>query len=506
LQVKNVHSELVTRFLREMGLVARLRSKHIARVIDAGITDDGVLYLARKYLAGPSVARALRAHGPFAVTDAVEYVIQTCEGLAEAHSRGVVHGDVKPYNLYLVGLPGRSLASGSIRIVDFGISKFAFSSQSNIVTSMVIGYMPPERLRTSGTVDQRSDIWSLGATLYELLTGQAAVDTSQTLGRVVTAILDEPPPDSRRARAEIPEDLSSIVGRCLAKDVEARFQSVGELAAALSPFASKRATLAERAAEHEPLLGAETPASGPVEPRPEDAQRPISPSLAPVTRTLAGVGARPAAGRQAALAHQPPDGEPEGEAEVPLNRAPRWLGIASMAAAGAAVFTAIVLSASANNGGDPFGSGAALAAQAQLSASSIRLESPTPSASPVAPDIFQLVVQASPAAAQITIDGTAVDGNPFRALYPKGGEAHRVTASADGYESKSEDVPLLSDVTVDFVLRRSAGAFESTTTPTAAPQPIAPTARPTTQARESGAAGTSPTLAAETTAATSPSP
>jgi hypothetical protein len=115
----------------------------------------------------------------------------------------------------------------------------------------------------------------------------------------------------------------------------------------------------------------------------------------------------------------------------------------------------------------------------------------------VEPEIFQLVVRASPKSAQITIDGTVVDGNPFRALYPKGGEAHRITASADGYESKSEDISLASDITVDLDLKRSFAMFETRNIPTAARQPIAPTepmppmARRSIETGETGAADAS---------------
>ena len=475
--VTGVPSETTVAFLREANLVARLRTEHIARVFDAGITDEGALYLAREYVVGKSIARALRMHGPFPVARATEYVIQACAGLAEAHSRGIVHGDIKPYNLYLAEVPGtpgaldRSQSSGSVRIVDFGTSKFAFASGSNIVTSMVIGYMPPERLRASATVDHRSDIWSLGATLYELLTGEAAFDTSQTLGRLVTAILDEPAPCPHRARPDVPEGLADVVKRCLAKNDAERFQSVRELAMALLPFASPSAqSVAERAGWVRAGVAA---GSAPTEAEPElldthrdPARGANSPSLAPVSKTLAGVGAPVALGSSGDRARTPDEEfEAEDEApppevppyELPLYTVPRWLAAAVVSVAGAFVFLAILLSAN-DRGSDTFGSGAALAAQAQQAqvvALPVRNENPTPGPPPAAPEIFQLVVRASPESAQIAIDGTVVEGNPFRALYPKGDEAHRVTATAEGYDSKSADVVLATDVTLDLDLSKS---------------------------------------------------
>src|SRR4029077_6526781 len=113
---KNVPSRVSRGFLREVSLLARVRSEHVARVLDAGIAEDGAIYVVREYLAGQSVVRALRAHGALPVTSAAEFVIQACDGIAEAHQLGIVHGDVKPYNLYLVGAITRYPALGSIRI------------------------------------------------------------------------------------------------------------------------------------------------------------------------------------------------------------------------------------------------------------------------------------------------------------------------------------------------------------------------------------------------------
>jgi PEGA domain len=187
--------------------------------------------------------------------------------------------------------------------------------------------------------------------------------------------------------------------------------------------------------------------------------------------------------------------EVETEAELPLYALPRWLGIAGMAGAGTVVFFAIVLSASTNRG-DPSAGAAALAAQTPESASS-PTQASIPEA-PSAPDIFQLVVQVTPSSALITIDGTAVDSNPFRALYPKAGEPHRVTASADGYESKSEDVSMTSDVTVDFDLKKSFSAFENPNPPAFARPPQPPPARPPAEAGDPREPATRPVASGDT--------
>jgi serine/threonine-protein kinase len=498
-QIDAVPPELALEFLRENATIARLQSEYAARVLDAGISDHGALYLVREYLAGQSVARTLRTLGPLPLTRATEYTIQACEALNEAHSQGIVHGDIKPYNLYLAGQVGRSPLSGSVRIVDFGISKFAFSSRHSIVTSMVIGYLPPERLRADGTADHRSDIWSLGATLYELLTGQAAFDTSQTLGRVVTAILDEPSPCPRRARPDIPEELAAIVRRCLSKSAEARFQSAKELAIALLPWSSSCAQIvAEQAGWIEAmpevatspfeLVQAHQPAQRTESIPPEQpTRRANSPSLAPVTKTLVGMGAVSASIPAAGEARRTPEGgEAEIETEVPLYSVPRWLAAASMMLAGAVVFSAIVLSAN-DRGGEKFGSGAAFAAQPQNAAPAVRHEPLKAGPPSVAPEIFQLVVKATPSSAEITIDGTVVEGNPYRALYPKGGDPHRVTVSADGYESMSEEVSLSSDITLNLDLKRDPLLFENRSPPPARPVP-SPSTKPSAETAGSATA------------------
>ena len=252
-EVSSHQWDALARFSREAKAVAQLRSEHVAHVLDAGVTEEGTPYMVMEYLEGRSLAGVLEAEGALAVAVAAEYAIQACEGLAEAHARGIVHRDIKPYNLFLTE---RSHGQRSLKIVDFGISKFA--SSDNVVTGVIVGspcYMSPEQLRSTASVDHRSDIWSLGATLYELLAGHAAFDSSQTLPELVTAILDMPTPNLREARADVPEGLAAVVTRCLSKDREERFQSAGEVALALLAFAPARAhVVAERAASMKPAF------------------------------------------------------------------------------------------------------------------------------------------------------------------------------------------------------------------------------------------------------------
>jgi serine/threonine-protein kinase len=237
--------ESLSRFTREAKAAAKLKSEHVARVLDFGVTEDNTPYIVMEYLEGQDLARLIYNRGRVDVPSAAEYLIQACEGLAEAHARGIVHRDIKPENLFLVD---RAQGWQSIKILDFGISKIAMArgtpNPSNIATRNMMGspcYMSPEQLRSTASVDHRTDIWSLGATLFELLAGRTAYDTAQTLPELITAILEMPTPRLTDSLGNAPPELASIVARCMAKGREERFANTAELAIALMPFAPKRA-------------------------------------------------------------------------------------------------------------------------------------------------------------------------------------------------------------------------------------------------------------------------
>jgi len=233
--------EALARFTREARAAAQLKSEHVARVLDAGVTLDGSPYMVMEYLEGHSLAQLLEMQGRLDVESATEYAIQVCEGLAEAHARGIVHRDVKPDNLFLVErAPGRQI----VKLIDFGISKISFAEKGNLETSMIMGspcYMSPEQLRSTATVDHRTDLWSLGATLYELLAGRGPFDGSQPLADLFVSILERPAPSLREVCPDIPEALSATIARCLERNREVRLQTAAELAMALLPFAPARA-------------------------------------------------------------------------------------------------------------------------------------------------------------------------------------------------------------------------------------------------------------------------
>jgi serine/threonine-protein kinase len=238
------------RFLREARAAVRLKSEHVAKVLDVGTLDDGSPYMVMEFLEGATLGQTLRHGGALNVADAVGFVLQACEGIAEAHMAGIVHRDLKPDNLFLTtGIDGRPL----VKVLDFGIAKTAKvdGTLSLTRTSAIVGsplYMPPEQLRSAKNVDPRSDIWSLGAVLCEMLTGRVPFP-AESFAELAIRATQEPAPVPSRTRPEIPPGLDAIVLRCLEKDPDARFPDVGALARALEPFAPDDARgFAERVA------------------------------------------------------------------------------------------------------------------------------------------------------------------------------------------------------------------------------------------------------------------
>jgi len=232
--------ETKERFLREAQAAARLKSEHVAKVLDVGTLEDGSPYMVMEYLEGATLGDVVRKHGPLPVADAVSHVVQACEAVAEAHAAGIVHRDIKPDNLFLTkSVHGRAL----VKVLDFGIAKtlgvdlhLSLTRTATIVGSPL--YMPPEQLRSAKHVDVRADIWALGAVLFELVAGRPPF-VAESFSELCLKVATDPTPTPSSVRADVPTSLDAVVLRCLEKDPSKRFQNVGELADALQAFASE---------------------------------------------------------------------------------------------------------------------------------------------------------------------------------------------------------------------------------------------------------------------------
>jgi serine/threonine-protein kinase len=226
------------RFAREARAAAKLRSEHVVRVLDVDETEDGTPFLVMEFLTGLDLDAMLRRDGPMDAARAADYVLQACEGLAEAHALGIVHRDLKPANLFIAQAEeGLEV----LKVLDFGIAK-AIESEDELsltATSGVVGspfYMSPEQLKGAPAVDARTDIWSLGVVLYQLVAGRLPFAATNATS-LAALIASEPPTPLLSVRPDIPSAFIEAVDRCLRKSAAERFPSVVELARALAELA-----------------------------------------------------------------------------------------------------------------------------------------------------------------------------------------------------------------------------------------------------------------------------
>ena len=232
------NADVVARFAREARVLASIQSEHVVRFLDVGTLERGEPYMIMECLEGTDLSRLVKRRGPLPIEEAVEYILQACEPLAEAHAAGIVHRDLKPSNLYLA----RRADAHIIKVIDFGISKLMArdveDEGSLTTTSVVLGsplYMSPEQLRSSKEIDARVDIWALGVILHKLLTGKTPW-MADTLAQLCAAILLQAPPKVTEIRPSVPLALEAVILKCMEKDPDNRYQNVAELAQALSPF------------------------------------------------------------------------------------------------------------------------------------------------------------------------------------------------------------------------------------------------------------------------------
>ncbi|HEX2871257.1 MAG TPA: serine/threonine-protein kinase [Polyangiaceae bacterium] len=257
--------EAAHRFVQEARSAAQLRSEHVAHVSDYGTLETGEPYIVIEYLEGEDLGELLTRSGPLAVGFAVELMQQACEAMEEAHANGIIHRDIKPQNMFLTK---RRKGTPCLKVLDFGLSKVALTGEApaglhQTNTAALLGsplYMSPEQMRSARGVDHRADIWSLGATLYELLVGQPPFP-AESLMELCVKLSNERPRPLRELRPDIPPGLEWAVLRCLEADPKARFQSVAEFSAALTPFAGNAAASAVAYGASPPAAAPQTPAA-----------------------------------------------------------------------------------------------------------------------------------------------------------------------------------------------------------------------------------------------------
>lgn len=223
--------EARVRFFREAQMAGHLQHPDIVSIFDSG-EQDGLAFIAMEYVEGQDLSTFTPSDHWLPVADVVSIIARAADALSYAHSRGVTHRDVKPANIMI------NKAAGTVKIMDFGVARLSDSSRTR--TGMVLGtpsFMSPEQL-AGQRIDGRSDLYSLGVTLFQLLTGRLPFE-NKSMALLMRAIANEPAPDVRSLRPELPEDLANVVAISLEKRPEVRYgdgrQMAQDLRAVLSP-------------------------------------------------------------------------------------------------------------------------------------------------------------------------------------------------------------------------------------------------------------------------------
>lgn len=231
----------VERFRREARTLAKLESEHVARIIDVGHQPDGSFYLVRQYLEGTDLQTHLKRAGRLQLQQAVLFVLQAAEAVAETHSHGIILRELQPSHLFLTQRAG---GAPLVKVIDFGTAKLMRDAAApgvggELTATTMFGMSPyssPELVRKAKNVDARTDVWSLGGILYELLTGRPPFHGEMAV-LMLQITKDEPVPATQVVRG-LPAEIDQIIGWCLAKDVDGRFANVHAFAHALTPYAT----------------------------------------------------------------------------------------------------------------------------------------------------------------------------------------------------------------------------------------------------------------------------
>ena len=237
-------SQLVKRRLERARQASRLRSAHVGRIVDIGVTSDALPYIATESLEGRTLETELEERGKLPVEEAVRWALEACAGIAEAHAAGLYHGDLKPANVFLVD--ATDARPRLLKVLDFGTTS-PLEGIGDQTASTFFGspaFVAPEQIQDPTIIDSRVDIWALGVLLYRMISGHLPFEADSVSGMIVAVVYDEP-----GLLSDVPFELAQLVDRCLQKDPDKRPHDVGELADGLAEFAGRTGTrLSERVA------------------------------------------------------------------------------------------------------------------------------------------------------------------------------------------------------------------------------------------------------------------
>ena len=259
--------DLLERFHREAKSAGLLQHPNIVTIYELS-ESEGSPFIAMEYLDGESLEQVIARHLPLPVTQKLGYIVQACRAFDYAHSRGVVHRDIKPGNIMIT-------TDGAVKVVDFGIARIMDTSKTQTGSLLgTLSYMSPEQLRGQ-PADERCDIWSLGAVLYECLAYRKPF-TGENHGALIRSILDDEPPSLAELVPECPASLGTVVQRALCKDASARYQTMEKLLLDLDPICSELQRETVHAHQH---LHSREPGTGPANVESSKTQLIASPEL-----------------------------------------------------------------------------------------------------------------------------------------------------------------------------------------------------------------------------------
>jgi serine/threonine-protein kinase len=223
-----MEGEMIERFQREARSASNIGHPSIVQVIDLGYLDEGPPFIAMELLEGEDLRSKLYREGALPPSQAIPLILQVCDGLQAAHDKGIVHRDLKPDNLFLVYRQGKV---PTVKLLDFGLSKIKSADRKLTNTGALLGtpnYMSPEQVKAERAVDSRTDVYAIGAILYEMLSGRPAYDGANVQS-ILVSIMTEDPATPRSIRPDMPEDLEAVILKAMARDPAQRYQTMNEL-------------------------------------------------------------------------------------------------------------------------------------------------------------------------------------------------------------------------------------------------------------------------------------
>lgn len=461
----DVDREAALRFQREAEAASAVESAHIVHVFDAGV-EQGRPFLVMELLQGESLGARLRRLGPLPQHEALHIVGQALRGLARAHAAGVIHRDLKPDNLFLVDRDDDPLF---LKILDFGISKMrprAGTSQLTTLTNRgtVLGtphYMAPEQAQGQADFDERADLFSMGAILFECLTGRPPHASLPTYEAVIVAICTRDAPDVRDFDATIPAPLAAVVRKALSRDRATRFSSAAMFLEALRDAAPSVASLAK--------ISAGDPST----------PRPVTPAIQvvdPVAPTDTNWTERGRAQHTSVPPTLPTGTDPALRGATRPVEKKRYLAVLAIVIGVAAFATTVGV----------------------LKSGARAVHDVPPSTSPASSNVdVTLRVETTPSDAVLWVDGRRVDDHTVRGKF---GSQVTLKATARGHRDREEQVVLDGKAFLAFALvtdpeptASSASSTEASATPArSVPKPaVSAPSRATTPSGAGGAAGAS---------------